>query len=132
MFLISCFGVLDWRSCVQSGGRLGTPALRAASTATVPTPTPRTIGKQSWPTNAQAADPLVGHDCLPIVLGVGVGTVAVDAARKAGVPNRPPDWTQERQSNTPKQLIRNIHSIMLHDNYFLAFGARCVIVTGEP
>ena len=83
------------------------------------------------PTNPQVAETLKGQDCLPVILGISVGTITVDAARKAGLPvsiDRIP-YGDEKSYIKP---IRNIRAIMLHDFYGLAFGERCIIVTGEP
>ena len=63
-------------------------------------------------------------DCVPIVFGLAYGTASMDKA----LAERAPLITN---FNEPYAHITMVHSVAIHDYYFLFFGARCLEVTGE-
>ena len=78
---------------------------------------------------------LSGEDCVRIYFGIGTGSMRMTEAMKAH------DSVQEERQTTSGLekvtvrgglLIRRIHSVVLKESAALAFGKRCLEVTGEP
>jgi len=77
--------------------------------------------------NADVKPLLEGRDCLPIIGGLGFGTNTVEEAMRHGVPVDQESYYIGHKA-TP---IRRIHSVSALDTYFIMFGDRCLLVTGE-
>jgi hypothetical protein len=85
------------------------------------------VSAQITPTNpAVTGETVTGSDCVPMILGILVGTATADQAmqreRKEG-----PYGDLATVTGPP---IRQIKTIRLNDYGFLGFGARCVEVEG--
>lgn len=85
------------------------------------------ISTELQPVNPDVQAALFGSDCVPIVLGFGVGTNTFEAALRNG--RLPEEHLEQRYQ--PK-TIRTIHSILFSERSFLGFGDRCLDITGEP
>lgn len=67
---------------------------------------------------------LYGQDCVPIILGIGLGTNRYTSALDDG--HSGSDWRK-------RVPIHAVHSAVLTDMGFLnLIGSRCLEVTGEP
>lgn len=67
------------------------------------------------PENERVAETITLSDCVPIILGFGIGRASVEGATtKYGT-----------------RYITKIRRIQLYDGQFVFFGKRCVEVTGE-
>lgn len=79
------------------------------------------------PTNpAVTGETVTGSDCVPMILGILVGTATVDQAIKRDRMEAPRSYL-EHVIGPP---IRQIKAIRINDYGFLGFGARCVEVEG--
>ena len=81
------------------------------------------------PINPAVKPTLIGSDCTPILFGIGIGTSTVESAMKQG---GPPIQHYRISLNPIITPIKAIHSIALNDQYLFGFGARCIVVAGEP
>jgi hypothetical protein len=76
---------------------------------------------------------LTGEDCVPIIFGIGIGTVRMQDALHVGNLEGTQTSLGYVYNKGSDVRIRRVHSIVLQDRAgFLGFGARCVQVTGEP
>lgn len=88
-------------------------------------------GCMNLTTRLQADDVTVketheGNDCVSIILGIGIGTATVEAARSNG--KSPAD---AGYAGVPLYQIQKIRRLQFSDYQFWGFGARCIEVTGE-
>ncbi len=69
---------------------------------------------------------VMGSDCVPIILGFGLGTSTVEQARANG--RKPSEgWTVD----APLRQIRVVRSTALYELNVLVFGMRCLEIEGE-
>lgn len=89
-------------------------------------------------TELQPANPTVrpvieGHDCTPIIAGIGIGTNRMAAATIGTRATETRTAIDPHRSSTPTSIpITKIHSVAIEEIQFLIFGGRCLLVTGEP
>lgn len=86
-------------------------------------------------TNLQPIDQTVravvqGHDCIPIIFGIGIGANTVEQAKIADLHRATESRLDERVPVTTP--ITRVRSVALTDMQFLMFGERCLDVEGEP
>ena len=77
-----------------------------------------------------ARDSHYGEDCIPMLLGVGIGTATVEHAMASAYVRKSLDYYQVYQRRF--EPIDHIRPVEISDYQFLGFGARCIEVTGEP
>lgn len=90
------------------------------------------ITNELQPTNPDVKDVLMGEDCTPIVLGVGLGTNRVEYALKDGRPYGDIGEFRTRINLNRRTTIARIRTIQLTEFYILLVGSRCIQVIGEP
>lgn len=74
---------------------------------------------------------LYGTDCVPLVFGLGWGTVDIERAKQDGR-TRFMDW-DERQLHRGATPISKVRSVEItHQQYLNIFGLHCIEVHGEP
>ncbi len=88
-------------------------------------------------TEVQPSDPdvkevLMGEDCTPIVLGMGLGTNTIEGAKKDGRPLGDVGEFRSRIKLNDRTPIRRIRSIQTSGFYVLLVGSSCIQVIGEP
>jgi hypothetical protein len=85
------------------------------------------VSAQLTPTNpAVTGETVTSSDCVPMILGILIGTATVDQALQR-------ERTERRGGDVESVTgppIRQIKTIRLNDYGFLGFGARCVEVEG--
>jgi len=75
---------------------------------------------------------LTGEDCVPIILGIGIGTARMrDAMRAAPIEEKQTAWGYQ-YTKGPEVQIARVHRMILKDGAAFGFGWRCIQVTGEP
>jgi hypothetical protein len=90
------------------------------------------IATELQPTNPDVKGVLLGEDCTPIVLGLGLGTNRIEDALKDGRPFGDVGEFRERVKLNGRTTIVRIRTIQLSEFYVLLVGSRCVQVVGEP
>ena len=90
------------------------------------------ITTELQPSNAEVKDVLMGEDCTPIVLGLGLGTNRIEHALKDGRLYGEPGEFRARVKLNGRTTITRIRTIQLTEFYVLLVGSRCVQVIGEP
>lgn len=90
------------------------------------------ISTELQPTNADVQAVLMGEDCTPIVLGMGLGTNTIENALKDGRPYGDVGEFRTRIKLNRRTTITRIRTIQLSEFYVLLIGSRCVQVLGEP
>ena len=90
------------------------------------------ISTEVYPTNADVAGVLLGEDCTPIILGMGLGTNTIENAQKDGRPYGDVGDFRERIKLNRRTTITRIRTIQLSEFYVLLVGSRCIQVVGEP
>ena len=90
------------------------------------------ITTELQPSNPDVKDALMGEDCTPIVLGLGLGTNRVEHALKDGRPYGDIEAFRSRVKLNGRTTIARIRTIQLTEFYVLLVGSRCVQVVGEP
>jgi hypothetical protein len=90
------------------------------------------ITTELQPSNSDVKDVLMGEDCTPIVLGLGLGTNRIEYALKDGRPYGEVGEFRTRVKLNGRTTITRIRTIQLTEFYVLLVGSRCVQVVGEP
>ena len=90
------------------------------------------ITTELQPSNPDVKDALMGEDCTPIVLGLGLGTNRIEHALKDGRPYGDIEPFRSRVKLNGRTTIARIRTIQLTEFYVLLVGSRCVQVVGEP
>jgi hypothetical protein len=90
------------------------------------------IATELQPSNPDVKDVLMGEDCTPIVLGLGLGTNRIEHAMKDGRPYGDIEEFRTRVKLNGRTTITRIRTIQLTEFYVLLIGSRCVQVVGEP
>jgi hypothetical protein len=75
---------------------------------------------------------LMGEDCTPIVLGMGLGTNTIEQAQKDGRLVGDPGEFRTRIKLNDRTAISRIRTVQLTDFYVLLIGSSCIQVVGEP
>jgi hypothetical protein len=84
------------------------------------------------PSNPDVKDVLMGEDCTPIVLGLGLGKNRIEYALKDGRPYGDIGEFRARVKVNGRTTITRIRTIQLTEFYVMLIGSRCVQVVGEP
>jgi hypothetical protein len=90
------------------------------------------ITTELQPSNTEVQSVLMGEDCTPIVLGMGLGTNTVENAQKDGRPYGDVGEFRSRIKLNRRTTITRIRTIQLSEFYVLLVGSRCIQVLGEP
>ena len=90
------------------------------------------ITTELQPSNSGVQGVLMGEDCTPIVLGMGLGTNTVENAQKDGRPYGDVGEFRSRIQLNRRTTITRIRTIQLSEFYVLLVGSRCIQVVGEP
>lgn len=74
-----------------------------------------------------------GEDCVPILLGIGIGTATVESAtaKARNIAEVVRAQSSRNYVAVPADAIRKVRRLQFSDYQFLGFGARCIEVTGE-
>jgi len=75
---------------------------------------------------------LIGEDCTPIVLGMGLGTNTIENAKKDGRVLGDPGEFRSRIKLNDRTAITRIRTVQMTDFYILLVGSSCIQVIGEP
>ena len=90
------------------------------------------ITTELQPSNPDIKGVLMGEDCTPIVLGMGLGTNTIENALKDGRPEDDVGEFRPRIKLNSRTPITRIRTIQLSEFYVLLVGSRCIQVLGEP
>lgn len=90
------------------------------------------ITNEVQPSNPEVQAVLIGEDCSPIVLGMGLGTNTIENAKKDGRILGDPGEFRSRIKLNDRTAISRIRTIQMTDFYILLIGSSCVQVIGEP
>jgi hypothetical protein len=90
------------------------------------------ITTELQPSNTDVQDVLLGEDCTPIVLGMGLGTNTIEGAKKDGRPMGDVGEFRSRIKLNERTLINRIRTIQMTNFYVLLVGSSCIQVVGEP
>jgi hypothetical protein len=90
------------------------------------------ITSELQPSDPDVKDVLMGEDCTPIVLGLGLGKNRIEYAMKDGRPYGDIAEFRSRVNLNRRTTITRIRTIQLTEFYVLLLGSRCVQVIGEP
>jgi hypothetical protein len=90
------------------------------------------ITTEVQPSNTDVQDVLLGEDCTPIVLGMGLGTNTIEGAKKDGRPMGDVGEFRSRIKLNERTLINRIRTIQITNFYVLLVGSSCIQVVGEP
>jgi hypothetical protein len=90
------------------------------------------ITNELQPSNTDVQAALMGEDCTPIVLGIGIGTNTVGKAQKDGRPYEDVEEFRGRINVNRTTTITRIRTVQLTEFYALLIGSRCIQVIGEP
>jgi hypothetical protein len=90
------------------------------------------ITTELQPSNTDVKGVLMGEDCTPIVLGMGLGTNTIENAKKDGRPYGDIGEFRSRIKLNRRTTITHIRTIQLTEFYILLVGSRCIQVVGEP
>jgi hypothetical protein len=90
------------------------------------------ITNELQPSNPDVKAVLIGDDCTPIFLGMGLGTNTVEGAKKDGRLLGDAGEFRPRIKLNDRTPINRIRTIQMTDFYVLLFGSSCIQVIGEP
>lgn len=90
------------------------------------------ITNELQPSNPDVKAVLMGEDCTPIVLGMGLGTNRIEQAQKDGrIVGDPGEFRTHIKLND-RTAISRIRMVQITDFYVLLIGSSCIQVVGEP
>jgi hypothetical protein len=90
------------------------------------------ITNELQPSNPDVQGILIGEDCTPVVLGIGLGTNTIEGAKKDGRVLGEAGEFRSRIKLNDRTPISRIRTIQMTDFYVLLVGSSCVQVIGEP
>jgi hypothetical protein len=90
------------------------------------------ITNELQPSNPDVKAVLIGDDCTPVVLGLGLGTNTIEGAKKDGRLLGDAGEFRSRIKLNDRTPINRIRTIQMTDFYVLLFGSSCIQVIGEP
>src|SRR6476660_4501911 len=90
------------------------------------------ITTELQPSNADVKAVLMGEDCTPIVLGMGLGTNTIEGAQKDGRPMGDVGEFRSRIKLNDRTPIKRIRTLQITNFYILLVGSSCIQVVGEP
>ena len=90
------------------------------------------ITNELQPTNADVQGVLMGEDCTPIVLGMGLGTNTIEAAKKDGRLVGDAGEFRAHIKLNDRTSISRIRTVQMTEFYILLLGSSCIQVLGEP
>jgi hypothetical protein len=90
------------------------------------------ITNELQPSNQEVNAVLIGEDCTPIVLGMGLGTNTIESAKKDGRVLGDPGEFRSRIKLNDRTAISRVRTIQMTDFYILLVGSSCIQVIGEP
>jgi hypothetical protein len=90
------------------------------------------ITNELQPSNPDVKAVLIGDDCTPVVLGMGLGTNTIEGAKKDGRLLGDAGEFRPRIKLNDRTPINRIRTIQMTDFYVLLFGSSCIQVIGEP
>jgi hypothetical protein len=90
------------------------------------------ITNELQPNNPEVQAVLIGEDCSPIVLGMGLGTNTIENAKKDGRILGDPGDFRPRIKLNDRTAISRIRTVQLTDFYIVLIGSSCIQVIGEP
>ena len=90
------------------------------------------ITNELQPSNPEVKGVLIGEDCTPIVLGIGIGTNTIEGAKKDGRLLGEAGEFRSRIKLNDRTPINRIRTIQMTDFYVLLVGSSCIQVIGEP
>ena len=90
------------------------------------------ITNELQPSNVDVQGVLMGEDCSPIVLGMGLGTNTIKGAMKDGRLVGDPGEFRGRIKLNDRTPISRVRTIQISDFYILLVGSSCIQVLGEP
>lgn len=90
------------------------------------------ITNELQPSNPDVKAVLIGDDCTPVVLGMGLGTNTIEGAKKDGRLLGDAGDFRSRIKLNDRTPINRIRTIQMTDFYVLLFGSSCIQVIGEP
>ena len=90
------------------------------------------ITTELQPSNTDVQGVLLGEDCTPVVLGVGLGTNTIEGAKKDGRPMGDVGEFRSRVKLNDRTVINRIRTIQITNFYVLLVGSSCIQVVGEP
>ena len=90
------------------------------------------ITTELQPSNTEVQSILLGEDCTPVVLGVGLGTNTIEGAKKDGRPMGDVGEFRSRVKLNDRTVINRIRTIQITNFYVLLVGSSCIQVVGEP
>jgi hypothetical protein len=90
------------------------------------------ITNELQPSNPEVKAVLIGDDCTPVVLGMGLGSNTIEGAKKDGRLLGDAGEFRSRVKLNDRTPITRIRTIQMTDFYVLLFGSSCIQVIGEP
>lgn len=90
------------------------------------------ITNELQPSNPDVQGILIGEDCTPVVLGIGLGTNTIEGAKKDGRLLGEAGEFRSRIKLNDRTPISRIRTIQMTDFYVLLVGSSCIQVIGEP
>lgn len=90
------------------------------------------ITNELQPSTPDVKAVLIGEDCTPIVLGMGLGTNTIESAKKDGRVLGDPGEFRSRIKLNDRTAITRIRTVQMTDFYILLVGSSCIQVIGEP
>jgi hypothetical protein len=90
------------------------------------------ITNELQPSNPDVQGILIGEDCTPVVLGMGLGTNTIEGAKRDGRLLGEAGEFRSRIKLNDRTPISRIRTIQMTDFYVLLVGSSCIQVIGEP
>jgi hypothetical protein len=90
------------------------------------------ITTEVQPSNTDVKGVLIGEDCTPIVLGMGLGTNTIEHAKRDGRMIGDAGEFRSRIHLNDRTAISRIRTIQITNFYILLVGSSCLQVLGEP
>jgi hypothetical protein len=90
------------------------------------------VTNELQPSNPDVKGVLMGEDCTPIVLGMGLVTNTIENAKRDGRLVEDPGEFRKRIKLNDRTAIRRIRTIQMTHFYILLVGSSCIQVVGEP
>ena len=90
------------------------------------------ITNEIQPSDPDVQGILMGEDCSPIVLGIGLGTNTIENAKKDGRLLGDAGEFRARIHLNKRTAISRIRAIQITAFYALLVGSSCLQVIGEP
>jgi hypothetical protein len=90
------------------------------------------ITNELQPSNTDVQGILIGEDCTPVVLGMGLGTNTIEGAKRDGRVLGEAGEFRSRIKLNDRTPISRIRTIQMTDFYVLLVGSSCIQVVGEP